>query len=44
MGPGCQPKGFKRWEKHDLFKYEILIYERQLTDKEINEYELEALN
>jgi len=42
---GCQPKqGFIRWEKLDYFKYEVIYYDRQLTQDEINNYELVPLN
>lgn len=43
-GPGCQPKDFTRTENVPGFKFEVLIYDRKLSEKEIKEYELTALN
>ena len=45
FSPGCQPKdGFGGHIKsHDPRYYDILYYERKLTDKEVNDYELEYL-
>ena len=44
MGPGCQPNDFIRFENVPGFKYEVLIYNRQLTAEEIEKFELKALN
>lgn len=45
FSPGCQPmKGLLRREDGDKRYYDILIYERPLTDKELRDYELDDLN
>lgn len=43
---GCQPmKGFLRREDDTTGKYyDILVYNRPLTESEISEYELDSLN
>lgn len=43
---GCQPmKGFVRREDDETGKYyDILIYNRPLTESEIYSYELDSLN
>lgn len=43
---GCQPiKGFLRREDDTTGKYyDILVYNRPLTDSEISGYELDSLN
>ena len=40
MGPGCQPKGFLDWQNITGYKYEVITYDRELTEKEMLEYEL----
>jgi len=40
LSPGCQPRGFLNWEKIKGYKYEVITYDRRLTNKEIKEYEL----
>ena len=43
-GPGCQPKGFVRREDDDSGKYwDILVYDRELTDKEMFSYDLDFI-
>lgn len=41
---GCQPKDFIRFENDKKYKFEILTYNRELTEKELNEYELYKIN
>ena len=43
--PGCQPKdGFvKRLDSADKKYYDVLLYDRPLTEKEIRDYELDDL-
>ena len=45
FSPGCQPKdGFvKRLDSADKKYYDILLYDRPLTVKEIRSYELDDL-
>lgn len=45
FSPGCQPmNGFLRREDDTTGKYhDILVYDRQLTEQEIKDYELDAL-
>jgi hypothetical protein len=40
MSPYCQPGGFKDWKNLPGYKYEVISYNRKLTEKEILEYEL----
>ena len=40
---GCQPRGFAKVEQEE-HKFETIYYERELTKKEIEEYELIDLN
>jgi hypothetical protein len=41
----CQPtKGFIRKENNKNYKFEIIVYDRKLTENEINEYELIELS
>lgn len=43
-GPGCQPKGFIWREDDDSGKYwDILVYDRELTDKEMFSYDLDFI-
>lgn len=45
FSPGCQPKGVIRREDDPTGKYwDVIVYERKLTEKEIRDYELEDLN
>lgn len=45
FSPGCQPKGVIRREDDPDGKYwDVIVYERELTEKEIRDYELEDLN
>lgn len=46
FAPMCQPKeGFVRREDDLTGKYyDILVYDRELTDKEVRNYELDGLN
>jgi hypothetical protein len=44
FSPGCQPKDFVKAENEKDFKFEVLTYNRKLTDCEINEFELIDLN
>jgi hypothetical protein len=46
FAPMCQPKeGFVRREDDLTGKYyDILVYNRELTDKEVRNYELDGLN
>lgn len=42
--PGCQPNGVRDREDDPTGKYyDILLYGRQLTDKEVADYELDYL-
>ena len=45
FSPGCQPKdGFvKRLDSADKKYYDVLLYDRPLTEKEIRSYELDDL-
>ena len=45
FAPGCQPmKGLIRREDDPFGDYwDILVYDRKLTDKEVLDYELDAL-
>ena len=40
MSPYCQPGGFKDWKNLPGYKYEVISYNRKLTEKEILEYGL----
>ena len=41
FSPGCQPKGVLRREDDPSGKYwDLLVYDRKLTDKELADYEL----
>jgi hypothetical protein len=43
--PGCQPlQGLIEVKNNIKYKFEILTYDRKLTDKELYEYELKSLN
>lgn len=45
FSPGCQPKGVMRREDDPTGKYwDIIIYDRELTRKELVDYELDDLN
>ena len=45
FSPGCQPKGVMRREDDPTGKYwGIIIYDRELTRKELVDYELDDLN
>lgn len=46
FSPGCQPKeGLLRREDDPTGKYyDILVYNRGLSDKELRDYELDSLN
>ena len=45
FSPGCQPKGVMRREDDSTGKYwDIIIYDRELTRKELVDYELDDLN
>lgn len=42
---GCQPKqGFVEFIEDKTYEYEVIIYNRELTAKEIEDYELIDLN
>ena len=42
FSPGCQPKGVSRREDDPSGRYyDILVYNRQLTEKELTDYELD---
>lgn len=44
FSPMCQPKGVVRREDDNTGKYyDIIVYNRPLTNKEINDYELEEI-
>ena len=41
---GCQPmRGLKDWQDSDGRYYSILSYDRELTEREVNDYELEKI-
>lgn len=45
FSPGCQPmNGLVRREDGDKRYYDILVYNRPLTDTELRDYELDALD
>ena len=45
FSPGCQPKGVIRREDDPTGKYwDIIVYPRELTEKEILDYELDRLD
>ena len=43
LSPWCQPKDFIKWEQGE-YEFETIYYDRKLTDKEIDDYELIDLN
>lgn len=44
FSPGCQPKGVVERRDDPSGKYwDILVYDRQLTEREVADYELDAL-
>lgn len=44
FSPGCQPKGVVRREDDNNGRYhDIIVYDRELTEKELSDYELEYL-
>lgn len=45
FSPGCQPRGVIRREDDPTGKYwDIIIYDRELTRRELVDYELDDLN
>jgi len=42
LSPGCQPRGFVE-HKEELGRFGHISYGRQLTDKEITDYELKEV-
>lgn len=40
---GCQPRGVVELLDGDKDYYDIIVYDRELTDKEIYEYELDYI-
>ena len=41
---GCQPmRGLKDWQDAEGRYYSILSYDRELTEQEVNDYELEKI-
>jgi len=41
---GCQPSGVvKRLDDETNFYYDIIVYDRELADKEVSDYELDYL-
>lgn len=44
FSPGCQPKGVAERQDDETGKYwDIIIYNRKLTDKDVRDYELDFL-
>lgn len=44
FSPGCQPKGVVCREDDPTGKYyDVIIYNRELTNKEMDDYELEFI-
>jgi hypothetical protein len=44
FSPACQPKGVIRREDDPRGKYyDIIVYDRELTQKELRDYELDEL-
>lgn len=44
FSPGCQPRGVVRREDDSSGKYwDIIVYDRKLTDNELFDYELDEL-
>lgn len=44
FSPMCQPHGVIRREDDTTGKYyDIIVYDRKLTEKEINDYELDEI-
>ena len=44
FSPGCQPKGVLRREDDPTGRYyDLLVYDRELTEKEIADYELDVI-
>lgn len=43
VSPGAQPKGMVDWSEGAGRYYAIIVYDRELTQKEIDDYELEKL-
>ena len=46
FSPGCQPKeGFLRREDDNMGDYyDIIVYDRRLTERDLHDYELDDLN
>lgn len=44
VAPGAQPKGMVDWSECSGRYYAIIVYERELTQKEIDDYELEKVD
>lgn len=45
FSPGCQPKGVIRREDDPTGKYwDVIVYPRELTEKETLDYELDRLD
>lgn len=44
-GPGCQPKGFTECMEYEDDNYWGFVeYEKELTEKEVKEYDLELID
>ena len=44
FSPGCQPmEGLKERRDGETQYHDLLVYNRKLTDKEINDYELDYI-
>lgn len=39
---GCQPRGHVYWNDNG-FRWGVVVYDRQLTDNEVDSYELELV-
>lgn len=43
VAPGAQPKGMVDWSEGTGKYYAIIVYDRELTQNEIDDYELDKL-
>lgn len=43
VGMGCQPKGFVKFDESDDRYWNVLYYNRELSQDEVNNYELDYL-
>ena len=44
VAPGAQPKGMIDWSEGTGRYYAVIVYDRELTQKELDDYELEEVD